>query len=162
LREGDVVKITFPGSPNLDASQAIRRDGKLALALVGEVQAAGLTPMELQADLLKRYGPQLVSKELTVTVISSSIATFVTGSVLRPGKVVSDHPITVLEAIMEAGGFDYAKANLKAVSIIRQNADGRTQNFSVNLKLVLEGKQSDPFYLQPADIVYVPERFSMY
>jgi len=111
---------------------------------------------------LKRYAPQLVSKEVTVTVVSSPFAAFVTGSVLRPGKITSDHPITVLEAIMEAGGFDYAKANLKAVSIIRQNTDGKTQNFTVNLKLVLEGKQSEPFFLHPSDIVYVPERFSMY
>jgi polysaccharide export outer membrane protein len=162
LREGDVVKISFPGTPNLDTSQTIRRDGKLDLAMVGETQAAGLTPTELQAQLLKLYAPQLVSKEVSVTVVSSPFAAFVTGAVLRPGKISTDHVVTVLEAIMEAGGFDYARANLKAVSIIRQNADGKTQNFTVNLKLVLDGKQNEPFFLKPSDIVYVPERFSMY
>ncbi len=162
LREGDVIKISFPGAPNLDTVQPIRRDGRLGLAIVGEVQAAGLTPAELQTQLLKLYAPQLVSKEVTVTVVSSSFATFVTGSVLRPGKITSDRPITALEAIMEAGGPDYAKANLRAVVVVRQKSDGTTENFTLNLKQVLEGKNVEPFYLRPSDIVYVPERFAMF
>jgi len=162
LREGDVVKVSIPSAPNLDSTQPIRRDGRIALALVGEVQAAGLTPAELQAELVRLYGPQLVSKEVTVTVVSSSFAAFVSGAVLHPGKIVSDHPVTALEAIMEAGGPDYAKANLKAVVVIRQSADGKTQNFPVNIKSVLEGKNAEPFFLKPSDIVYVPERFAVF
>src|SRR5262245_24003935 len=66
LREGDTVRISFPGAPNLNTAQTIRRDGKLALALVGEVQAAGLAPTELEKKLLELYGPQLQTKEVTV------------------------------------------------------------------------------------------------
>jgi len=62
---------------------------------------------------------------------------------------------------MEAGGFDYTKANLKAVRVIRHEGD-RVENYTLNLKLVLEGKESKPFYLQPSDIVFVPERFSVF
>ena len=162
LREGDVLKISFPGAPQLDATQAIRRDGKIALTLVGEIQAAGFKPSELQNELLKLYAPQLVSKEILVSVVSSSIPVFMTGAVLRPGKIVSDHPITLLEAIMEAGGPDYTKANLKAVVVIRQEADGKTKNITQNVKQVIEGKSNEPFYLQPSDIVYVPEGFSLF
>lgn len=162
LREGDVVKVSIPSAPNLDATQPIRRDGRIALALVGEVQAAGLTPAELQNQLLKLYGPQLVSKEVTVTVVSSSFVAFVSGAVLHPGKIASDHPVTVLEAIMEAGGPDYAKANLKAVVVVRQSVDGKTQNFTLNIKSILEGKNAEPFFLKPSDIVYVPERFALF
>lgn len=162
LREGDVVKVSIPGASNLDATQPIRRDGRIALALVGEVQAAGLTPAELQAELIKLYGPQLVSKEVTVTVVSSSFVAFVSGAVLHPGKIMSDHPVTVLEAIMEAGGPDYAKANLKAVVVVRQSPDGKTQNFTLNVKSVLDGKNGEPFFLRPSDIVYVPERFAIF
>jgi len=162
LREGDVLKISFPGAPNLDATQAIRRDGKIALSLIGEIQAAGLKPAELQNELLKLYAPQLVSKEILVSVVSSSIPVFMTGAVLRPGKIISDHPITALEAIMEAGGPDYTKANLKAVVVIRQEANGKTKNITLNLKQVIEGKSNEPFYLQPSDIVYVPEGFSLF
>src|ERR1700722_18955839 len=52
LREGDILKISFPGSPNLDTTQPIRRDGKISLQLVGEVQAAGMTPSELESHLI--------------------------------------------------------------------------------------------------------------
>jgi len=161
LREGDVLKISFPGSPSLDTTQQIRRDGKITLPLVGEVQAAGMTTEALQQNLVTLYAPQLSTKEVTVTVASSSFPVFVTGSVVRPGKIMSDHPITALDAIMEAGGFDYTKANLKAVRVIRHEGD-RVENYTLNLKLVLDGKESKSFYLQPSDIVFVPERFSWF
>jgi polysaccharide export outer membrane protein len=158
LREGDTLKISFPGAPNLDTTQQIRRDGRISLFLAGEMTAAGVTPAELEKKILELYSSQLASKEVTVTVLSSSIPVFVTGAVLRPGKILSDHPITALEAIMEAGGFDYTKANLSAVVVIRQE-EGKAKNYTLNMKLVLQGKQSVPFYLKPSDIVYVPERF---
>ena len=161
LREGDVLRISFPGSPTLDTSQQIRRDGKITLPLVGEVQAAGMTPEALQQNLINLYAPQLSSKQVTVTVTSSTFPVFVTGSVIRPGKIISDHPITALDAVMEAGGFDYTKANLKAVRVIRHEGD-TVVNYTLNLKLVLQGKEAEQFYLKPSDIVYVPERFSWF
>jgi polysaccharide biosynthesis/export protein len=162
LREGDVVRITFPGTPNLDTqSQQVRRDGNIALPLIGEIKAAGMTPTELEKELVTRYSSQLVSKEVTVTVVSSSFVVYVSGSVLRPGKVSSDHPLSALEAIMEAGGFDYTKANLKAVTVIR-NEGASTKKYTLNLKRVLKEGATDPFYLKPSDIVFVPERFSWF
>lgn len=161
LREGDALKISFPGSPNLDTTQTIRRDGKITLQLAGEITATGMTPSDLEKEIAKAYGTQLISKEVTVTVIASSLSVFVSGAVLSPHKVVSDHPITALEAIMEAGGPDYAKANLKDVRVIRYE-NGRAHTYVLNLKLVMQGKQFEPFYLQQSDIVYVPERFSMF
>lgn len=160
LREGDVLKIAFPGSPNLDTAQTIRRDGKITLQLAGEITATGISPSDLENEIAKAYGTQLITKEVTVTVISSSIPVFVTGAVLRPQKVVADHPISALEAIMEAGGFDYAKANMKDVHVIRYE-NGRQHTYVLNLKLVMQGSQASPFYLKPFDIIYVPERFSM-
>jgi polysaccharide biosynthesis/export protein len=161
LREGDVLKISFPGSPTLDTTQQIRRDGKITLPLVGEVQAAGMSTESLQQDLVKLYAPQLSTKQVTVMVASSTFPVFVTGSVIRPGKIMSDHPLTALDAIMEAGGFDYTKANLKAVRVIRHEGD-RVENYTLNLKLVLDGKANKQFYLQPSDIVFVPERLSLF
>src|SRR5208283_3840664 len=158
LREGDILKITFPGSPNLDTAQPIRRDGKLNLPLIGEVTAAGVTPDDLQKKLVDLYAAQMSSKEITVQVQSSTFPVFVTGQVVRPGKVLSDHPITALEAVMEAGGFDYNTANMKAVKIVR-NENGVLLHFTVNLKAVLQGTETKPFYLKPQDIVFVPERF---
>ena len=160
LHEGDLLKISFPGAPNLNTAQQIRRDGRIALPLVGEFKAAGLTSSEMEKELLKLYAPQLVTKEVTVTVESSSFPVYMTGAVLRPGKLTYDRPVTALEAVMEAG-VDYAKANLKAVAVIRHEG-GRVQQYKLNLKKVLQGQQSEPFGLKPSDIVFVPERFSWF
>lgn len=162
LREGDVIKISFPGAPNLETTQQVRRDGKITLSLGGEVLALGKTPSELEKELLQTYESQLVVKQVIVAVTSSSFPVFVTGSVLKPGKINADRPISVLEAIMEAGGVDYSRANLEGVVILRQAEGGQVVNFKVDLKAALKGPRSDPFYLKPADIVYVPEKFSWF
>lgn len=151
--------MAFPGAPNLDTTQVIRRDGRITLPLVGEVQAAGLTPSDLNAQLSKLYAPQLVYKEVVVTVAASSFTVFVSGAVIRPGKVVADRPLTALEAIMEAGGYDAAKANLKEIVIIR---DGHPLPRKLDLKRVLDGKDEAPFPLRPYDIVQVPDRFVVF
>jgi polysaccharide export outer membrane protein len=161
LREGDDVRISFPGAPNLDTLQRVRTDGRITLSMGGEVIAAGMTPTELEQKLLELYSADLVSKEVTVTVISSTFTVFVSGAVLKPGKIVSDHPISALEAVMEAGGFDATRADMQAVRVVRVQ-DGVTKNYVVNLKLALEGGQSEPFYLKRSDIVYVPEKFSWF
>lgn len=161
LRAGDVVKIAFPRTPSLDTTQQIRRDGKINLHLIGEIAAADLTPTELEKQLLERYAPQLVSKEVRVTVSSSAFAVFVTGAVLRPGKLTPDRALTAFEAIMEAGGFDPTKADTKAVTVIR-TVSGATQNFTLDLKAVLDGRKNEPFYLRAYDVVYVPEKFSWF
>jgi len=161
LRSGDVVKISFPRTPTLDTTQQIRRDGKINLYLVGEVSAANMPPAELEARLLELYSSQLVSKEVRVTVVSSAFAVFVTGAVVHPGKLTPERSLTALEAIMEAGGFDEAKADTKTVTVLR-NESGQTKRFTLNLKAVLNGKDTEPFYLQAYDVIYVPERFSWF
>jgi polysaccharide export outer membrane protein len=161
LREGDIIKISFPGAGNLDTTQQIRRDGKINLQLVGEVDAAGLTPEELQKKLVDLYAPQISSKEVTVSLQSASFPVFVNGEVIHPGKVLSDHPLTALEAIMEAGGFNPDTANMKAVKVNRIE-DGKYKSYQLNLKDILDGKKNEPFYLKPNDIVYVPERFQLF
>jgi len=161
IRAGDVLKISFPGAPNLDTQQQVRRDGRVTMPLGGEIVAAGMTPNGLEQELVKTYASQLVSKEVSVTVVSSTFTVFVSGSVIRPGKVTSDHPMAVLEAIMEAGGFESTKADMRAVVITRQE-NGQYKNYTVDLKQVLEGKQTEPFYLKPSDVVYVPEKFSWF
>jgi polysaccharide biosynthesis/export protein len=161
LREGDAVKISFPGSPTFDTTQLIRRDGRITLSLVGDIDVVGMTPQELEAKLVDLYASQLSSKQVTVEVVNSTIPVYVTGMVLRPGKILSDHPITALGAVMEAGGFDYNTANPKDVIVIRREGN-IMKNYHLNLRAVLQGKQSEPFFLKPYDIVYVPQRFSMF
>ncbi len=161
LREGDTVRVTFPGAENLNKVVLIRRDGRVTLPLIGEFKAAGLTPTEMEKQLIQLYGPQIQTKEVSVAVESSAFPVYVTGAVLRPGKVLSDRPLTALEAVMEAGGFDYTKANLKAVQVLRIH-NGRTDHYVLNLKRVLRGQESEQFNLKPSDILYVPEKFSLF
>lgn len=161
LREGDSIKVSFPGAPTLDVAQQIRRDGKITMTLGGEVTALGKTPSELEQELLKIYDSQLTVKQVVVTVNSSSFPVFITGAVLRPGKLQADRPLSVLEAIMESGGFDLARANMKAVTVIRQ-FEGQTITFKLNLKNIMKEGKNDPFYLKPSDIVHVPEKFSWF
>ena len=87
LREGDFVKISFPNTPKLDSAQRVRRDGKIVLPVFGEMKALGLTPLELEKDILKQFGSQLVTKEVTVTLESSSYAVFVNGAVVPKSGV---------------------------------------------------------------------------
>ncbi len=161
LREGDVIKVTFPGTPTLNTTQQVRRDGNISLPLAGDVKAAGLAPDTLEKEILAAYGDQLLSQEVTVSLESAAIPVYVTGMVMRPGKVMLDRPTTVLEAIMECGGFEYSRANLKRVRVMRRE-DDRMRTFIINLRPTLEGDADAPFYVRPADMVYVPERFTLF
>jgi len=161
LTEGDTLAITFPGSPTLNTTQRIRRDGKIDLQSVGELTVVGKTPAELEKEVLKLFESQLVLKEVSVTLLSSELRVFVTGSVVHPGKILADRPISALEAIMEAGGFDYTKANQKAVAVIRHEGS-TTQRYKLNLKNELSGRDVEPFALKSFDIIYVPEKFAWF
>jgi len=158
LREGDVIRIAFPGTPSLDMQQAIRRDGRVTLTMLGEMRVVGLSPLELEKQLMEKYASQLVSKEVSVTVVASSYSVYVTGAVMSQGEVKADQPLTVLEAIMKGGGFDFARANTRAVSVVRSE-NGVNKKYTIDLQKILDGEQTEPFYLLPSDVVYVPIKF---
>ena len=109
--------------------------------------AEGKTPAQLEKELMEMIGPQLVSKQINVTVVSSSYSIHVTGAVMKPGKITPDQIVTLLEGIMEAGGFDSGKADTKAVVVMRQE-EGSLKRYVVNVKAVLDGKDKAPFYLK--------------
>jgi polysaccharide biosynthesis/export protein len=158
LQEGDVLEVSFSVSTNLNTTQRIPLDGDISLQFVGKVRAAGKTSAELEKILEKLYEPQLRSAEpIAVKIISNAAAVYVTGAVLRPGKIPLVRPFTVVDAIMEAGGVDNARAKLSDVTVLRVE-DGQRISRRVNLKRALEGKDTTLFYLKPYDIVYVPEK----
>jgi len=161
LKPGDVIKVGFPSVPSMDSTQAIRPDGKLSLPMVGDVVIAGKTTEAVTKELLDLYANKLVSKEVTVSVVSSAYAIYITGAVMRPGKVMAERRITVFDAIMEAGGFDKAKADLKAVVVIREE-NGQNHRYTLDLQKIFSGETSEPFYLKPFDTVFVPEKFTWF
>jgi polysaccharide export outer membrane protein len=163
LKEGDVIRVVFPNGDKMDSVETIRRDGKITLRIIGDVTAAGKTPRKLQQELVEKYSKEIVSsQDISVVVESSVFPVYVMGAVLHPGKVTGDHALTVLEAIMEAGGFDPDKAQLKSVKVVRTQA-GRTQTFVINLKGVQKpGSPVEVFLLQPNDIVMVPQKLVLF
>ena len=156
LTAGDVIKITFTAAPELNQSQRIGADGALSLPLVGQVHASGKTVPELQRELSDLYKPQLQDSEVVITVESRAIPVVVSGAVQKPGKIVFERPATVLEAIMEAGGFT-PEADLKKVSVIRI-VKGAHEAEVFDLRPVLKGQPTSAVYVSGGDVIYVPER----
>lgn len=157
LGEGDTIRVAFEADTNLNTIAKIQLDGTVTLPLIGAVPAAGMTPEQLRADLMKRYEKLLSINELTVSVLSSTASVYVSGAVLKPGRIPMDRPMTALEAIMEAGGFDLRRAKLKEVVVIRKE-NGRQRHYTLNLQEALRGNDPNPFYLKPFDIIHVPEK----
>jgi polysaccharide biosynthesis/export protein len=157
FKEGDVLQITFPGATDLNTVQKIPLDGVLQLPFAGPIPAVGKTPTELQDLILDRYEGQLQLREINITIVATSATIYVSGAVLRPGPIPLERPLTVLEAVMEAGGFDPTRARLTRVVVVRHE-DGHQQTFRVDLKRVLSGRPANPFYLRPFDIVHVPAK----
>ena len=160
IREGDALKISFPGAPKLDGAQQVRADGIITLDLVGEVKVVGLTPNELEKKLAGLYSSQLVSNEVTVAITASTFDVFVSGSVLRPGKITTSKPITAFQAIMEAG-YDPINSNLQSVMIIREK-NAKYSYLTLNLQMIMEGRETQPFYLRPSDTVKVSKKVTVF
>ena len=89
--------------------------------------------------------------------MSAVASVYVSGAVFRPGKVVMERPLTALEAVMEAGGFDPTRAKLSDASVLRIE-NGKEHAYHINLQKMLEGEVEAPFYLRPFDIVHVPSK----
>ena len=157
LHEGDAVKLQFQGDTNMNKVVKVQLDGTINMEFIGDVHAAGKTTLELQSELKQRYEPLLKDSTVTVTIVNSGARVYVSGAVLKPGPVAMERPMTVMEAIMEAGGFDLKKAKLSSVKVLRVE-DGQQKRYEVNLKKVLEGEETTTFYLKPYDVVHVPEK----
>lgn len=156
LAPGDVVDVKFFSVPELNETQAVRPDGKIALQLVGEVDVVGMTPSEVSGELADLFTPHLKTPNVTVIVREyHGRRVFVAGQVRAPGVIAMPGPMTALEAIMSAGGFDMTTARTKNIVIIRHSG-GKRYGAALDLSEALAGKQVDDFTLEPMDIVYVP------
>jgi polysaccharide export outer membrane protein len=157
LGEGDVVSITFQYSTNFNAVQKIGLDKMLNLQGVGQVKAAGESALQLQDQLTALYKTQAKDDPIIVRVVSTDACVYVIGAVNHPGRIPMERPMTVIEAIMEAGGFDSDRAKLSQVWVLRIEG-GRQRAYQLDLKEVLEGKNDKVFYVKPFDIVRVPTK----
>jgi len=153
----DVLAINVWKEPDISRSIPVRSDGKISLPLVGEVQAAGRTPLKLEVEIATRLKNYISEPEVTVIVQQINSQKFnILGQVNRPGTFVIANSPTVLDAIALAGGFrDFAKQ--KSIYILRQNADGTQTRIPFNYKEVVKGQNpAQNIKIQPRDTIVVP------
>jgi len=153
----DHLAINVWKEPDLSRSIPVRSDGKISLPLVGEVQAAGRTPLQLEEEIATRLKNFMTAPEVTVIVEQINSEKFnILGQVTKPGSYSLATATTVLDAIAAAGGFrDFAKQ--KSIYILRQNAGGSETRIVFNYKDVIMGKNpGQNIKLQPRDTIVVP------
>lgn len=152
----DLLAVTVWKNEAMSRVVPVRPDGMISLPLLDDVQAAGLTPMQLRDVLAKKLSEYMPVPE--VSVIVNDVRSFkvsVIGEVARPARYELKSRTTVLDVLAQAGGFNQFAARSKIV-ILRPT--GKTMSripFNYN-KVVSVGGEEENFYLQPGDIVLVP------
>jgi polysaccharide biosynthesis/export protein len=153
----DVLAINVWKEPDISRSIPVRSDGKISLPLVGEVQAAGRTPLKLEEEIAGKLRSYIEEPEVTVIVQQINSEKFnILGQVVRPGSYPLTNSATVLDAIALAGGFrDFAKQ--KSIYVLRQNPTGGESRIPCNYKMIVKGKNPEQnIKIQPRDTVVVP------
>jgi polysaccharide export outer membrane protein len=157
IGKNDVLAINVWKEPDVSRSIPVRSDGKISLPLVGEIQAAGETPLKLEQNIAARLKSYIEEPEVTVIVQQINSEKFnILGMVSKPGTYPLSGSATVLDAIALAGGFrDFAKQ--KSIYVLRQNPDGTQKRLPFNYKDVIKGRNANQNVpLQPGDTVVVP------
>ena len=157
LQAGDTVAVAFWGNEELNEEQPIRPDGQISLPYVGQVIAAGLTPGDLEKDLVRRYTGELASPRISVIVRDfSPLRVYVGGEVGAPGVVELRGELSLLQAIQEVGGFT-EQSRRRQVLVIRRDQDGLPVGRAVNVMQVVSGRAPEAdIPLEAQDIVFVP------
>lgn len=153
----DVLAVSVWKEPDISRSVPVRSDGKITLPLVGELQAGGLTPRQLQTEIATRLESYISEPEVTVMVQEVRSQRFnILGQVAKPGSYLISNQAKVLDAIALAGGFrDFAKK--KSIYVLRQSASGDQMRLPFNYAEVVRGKHPDQnIDLKPHDTVIVP------
>ena len=160
IQSNDLLRIFVWKQPDMSGQVLVRPDGRISLPLVQDIQAAGRTPGELKQKIeesLKEY-----IEFPTVTVIVDAIQSyrvFVTGQVVKPGPIVSEKPVSVLQALALAGGFlqsGLTAAKPAETVIIRSTGEGSTL-FRFNYPEVIKGEHfNQNIILRTGDVVVVP------
>lgn len=153
----DVLSVIFWRDKEMTAEQVVvRPDGKISLPLLNDIQAAGLTPDGLRAQIDKAASRFVAEPNATVVVKTiNSRKVYITGNVLKPASYPLTGEMTVLQLIAVAGGLlEYADS--KNVVVMRKE-NGRDQSFKFNYKDVVRQKNiQQNILLKPGDTVIVP------
>jgi len=154
---GDVLEVSVWKNPELSVTVPVRPDGRISVPLLGDVQAAGLTPLALKAALTDGYKEYVTAPGVSVVVKEiHSRKIYVTGEVAHPGTYDLEPRGKLMQALALAGGLTpYAKGR---VILLRDGRDGHQEKrMEVALKSIINGKKpEDNVLLQPGDTLVVP------
>ncbi|OGP61221.1 MAG: hypothetical protein A2162_04365 [Deltaproteobacteria bacterium RBG_13_52_11b] len=155
----DVLYIHVWREDALTRTVPVRSDGMISLPLINEVQASGLTPLQLREILAEKFKKFIDNPSVTVVVTeANSFKVFVTGQVRTPGVYRLRTETTLLQIISLAGDFTN-EANPKKIVIIRRE-QGKDKRLEVNYNEIIDGVNPGSNYvLMPGDTVVVPLRF---
>lgn len=152
----DVVRIDVWKEPDISRTIPVRPDGRISLPLLNDIQAAGLTAMQLSDAIRQGLTKYLTSPQVTVTVSEiNSRRVYITGEVTRAGAFPLLPNMKVLQALSSAGGFTQF-AKLKDIYVLRTE-DGKQVKHPFNYKDVVKGKLAEQnIALLPGDVIVVP------
>jgi polysaccharide export outer membrane protein len=154
---GDVLSINVWKETEVSRVVPVRSDGRISLPLVGEIQAGGRTPKQLEAEITAKLKDYVSEPEVTVIVQEIKSQKFnVLGMVMKPGSFTLTKPMTVIDAIALAGGFrDFAKQ--KDIYVLRRNPNGSQKKLPFNYKDVIKGRNlGENVELEINDTIVVP------
>ena len=148
----DVLNIRVWHETEFSGPVAVHQDGKITLPLIGDLQAGGLTPAQIEESITKALTRYVVKPLVTVTVQEVlSKKYYLDGEIARPGEYPLIAPTTVFEAISKAGGLA-GFANGKKIYVLRGD-----KRIPFNLKDVSHGKHMEQnILLQPGDHIVIP------
>jgi polysaccharide biosynthesis/export protein len=157
IGNNDVLAISVWKEPDLTKTVPVRSDGKISLPLVGEIVAAGRTPLQLEGDITAKLKNFITAPEVSVQVQQVNSRKYnILGEVARPGSYPLTTAATLMDAIAAAGGFrDFAKKT--GVYVLRKQPDGQESRLNFNYKDFVKGKNSSQnIALEPNDTIIVP------
>lgn len=157
IGDDDVLSIDVWKEPDLSKQIPVLSDGRISLPLIGEVQAAGRTPSQLEQDIAGRLKSYVNDPQVTVIVQQINSLKFnILGQVIKPGSYPLLAGTTIVDAIATAGGFkDFAKK--KSIYILRQTPGGEQSRIPFNYQDFIKGKNAQQnIIVKPRDTIVVP------
>jgi len=158
----DTIRINVWKNAELSVTVPVRPDGKISMPLVGDVKAAGLAPEDVAKNIRKKLTRFVRDPNVTVMVTELQSNTYltrlrVTGAVVTPRSITYRPGMTVLDAVLDAGGVnDFASANNTK---LYRKIKGKVRVIRIYLGNILnDGEVETNIDLRPGDIITVPER----
>ena len=159
---GDVIEISVWKSPELGVSVPVRPDGRVSVPLLGDVQAAGMTPLALKEKLSHDFRKYVTAPEVSVVIKEiNSRKVFVTGEVKTPGSFDLQPRAKLMQVLSMAGGLTpYAKGKVIVLRDNRESRDtggGPDKRYEIDIRSIISGKRpQDNIILQPGDTLIFP------